>query len=145
VKTDAAGAAALVTVSTDYLAYVLDQLGELGGVTSRRMFGGAGLYCDEHFFGLISDDTLYLRVDDSNRGDYTARGMQPFRPYADRPQLSMSYYETPAEVLEEARQLATWAARSVAVARSAAAAQPTRRAGRRPPARRKSSGGRRGR
>ncbi|HYB65865.1 MAG TPA: TfoX/Sxy family protein [Steroidobacteraceae bacterium] len=105
-----------MTVSTDYLAYVLDQLAALGGVSSRRMFGGAGLYCDEFFFGLISHDTLYLRVDDSNRADYTARGAGPFRPFADRPELSMSYYEAPADVLEDARALAEWARRSVGVA-----------------------------
>lgn len=105
-----------MTVSADFLAYVLDQLQALGGVSSRRMFGGAGLYCDEFFFGLISDDTLYLRVDDSNRADYAARGAAPFRPYADRPELSMSYFEAPAEVLEDARQLAEWARRSVAAA-----------------------------
>jgi DNA transformation protein len=105
-----------VTVSSDFLAYVLDQLTQLSEITSRRMFGGAGLYSDEFFFGLISDDVLYLRVDDSNRGDYTARGMAAFRPYADRPQLSMSYYETPAEVLENAAELAAWVRRSVAVA-----------------------------
>jgi DNA transformation protein and related proteins len=116
-----------VTVSADYLAYVIDQLAELGGVSSRRMFGGAGLYCDEHFFGLISADTVYLRVDDSNRADYTARGMGQFRPYADRPQLSMSYYEVPAGVLEDRQQLAAWAACSVAVARAAATARPARR------------------
>jgi len=108
-----------MTVSADYLQYILDQLRELGDVSSRRMFGGAGLYSDEFFFGLISDDTLYLRVDDSNRADYTARGAGPFRPYADRPQLSMSYYEAPAEVLEDVRQLAEWARRSVAVAQRA--------------------------
>jgi DNA transformation protein and related proteins len=126
VRTEHNAGAAAVTVSTDYLAYVLDQLHELGGVSSRRMFGGAGLYCDEFFFGLIADDTLYLRVDDSNRSDYTARGMAQFRPYPDRPVLSMSYYEAPAEVLEDRRLLATWAARSVAVARSAAV-RPARR------------------
>jgi len=116
-----------MTVSADYLQYILDQLRELGDVSSRRMFGGAGLYSDEFFFGLISDDTLYLRVDDSNRADYTVRGAAPFRPYADRPQLSMSYrpqlsmsyYEAPADVLEDVRQLAEWARRSVAVAQRA--------------------------
>jgi len=108
-----------VTVSADFLAYVLDQLRELDNVSSRRMFGGAGLYRDELFFGLISDDTLYLRVDDSNRADYSARGAAPFRPYADRPELSMSYYEAPADVLEDARELAEWARRSVAVAERA--------------------------
>jgi DNA transformation protein len=105
-----------MTVSADYLQYVLDQLAALGNVSSRRMFGGIGLYSDEFFFGLIAEDTLYLRVDDANREDYTARGAAPFRPYADRPQLSMSYYEAPPEVLEDARQLSEWARRSVAVA-----------------------------
>jgi DNA transformation protein and related proteins len=108
-----------VAVSSDFLAYVLDQLAGLGGVSSKRMFGGAGLYCDEFFFGLISEDVLYLRVDDSNREDFASRGMAQFKPYADRPHLSMNYYETPAEVLEDARQLAEWASRSVAVAERA--------------------------
>jgi DNA transformation protein len=115
-----------VTVSTDYLAYVLDQLAQLGEVSSKRMFGGVGLYSDEFFFGLIADDTLYLRVDDSNRAEYTARGAAPFRPYADRPQLSMSYFEAPPEVLEDARHLTEWARRSVAAAQRAPQRTPRR-------------------
>ena len=129
-----------MTVSSDFLAYVLDQLAELGGVSSKRMFGGAGLYSEEFFFGLIADDTLYLRVDDSNRNDYAARSMQPFRPYANRPQLSMSYYEVPPEVLESTVELGAWARRSVEVARRAPpreAKARRRRAG--PRARRASS------
>ena len=108
-----------MAVSSDFLTYVLDQLAGLGEVSSRSMFGGAGLYCGELFFGLIAGDTLYLRADDSNRGDYTARGMAPFRPYADRPQLSMSYYEAPPEVLENCAELVAWAQRSVAIAMQA--------------------------
>jgi TfoX/Sxy family transcriptional regulator of competence genes len=53
--------------------------------------------------------------------------MAPFRPYADRPQLSMSYYEAPAEVLEDARQLAAWVRRSVAVAQRAPQRSSVRR------------------
>jgi DNA transformation protein and related proteins len=105
-----------VTVSADFLAYVLDQLAQLGEVSARRMFGGVGLYHDEFFFGLIAEDALYLRVDDSNREDYTARAAAAFRPYADRPEVSMSYFEAPAEVLEDARALTEWARRSVTVA-----------------------------
>jgi DNA transformation protein and related proteins len=75
------------------------------------------------------DDVLYLRVDDSNREDYSSRGIAQFRPYADRPHLSMSYYEAPAEVLEDAGELVSWARRSVAVAMKAAqaGAKTTRR------------------
>jgi len=113
-------------VSSDYLNYVLEQLAGLAGVSARRMFGGAGLYCDEFFFALIDNDTLYLRVNDANRADFTTRGMGQFRPYADRPELSMSYYETPADVLEDPAQLVSWARRSVAAAM--AAAKPATRA-----------------
>ncbi len=61
--------------SKDFLQYVLEQLGGLRGAVSRRMFGGAGLYYEELFFGLISRDTLYLRVNETNRRDYEALGM----------------------------------------------------------------------
>ena len=115
-----------MTASADFLAYVLDQLAGLGEVSSRRMFGGAGLYCGEFFFGLIADDVLYLRVDDSNRSEFTARGSMPFRPYADRPQLSMSYYEIPADVLDDSAECLRWAQRSVEVAMRAPAARKPR-------------------
>jgi DNA transformation protein len=108
-----------MTVSADYLQYVLDQLAQLGEVATKRMFGGVGLYCGESFFGLIAEDTLYLRVDAENRADYAARGAAPFRPYPDRPEVSMSYFEAPAEVLEDTRQLAQWARRSVDAAQRA--------------------------
>ena len=120
-----------MAVSSDYLDYLRDQLSGLGGVTSRRMFGGAGLYCDEFFFALIDNDTLYLRVNDSNRADFTTRGMGQFRPYPESPQLSTTYYETPADVLEDAAELVAWARRSVtaamAAAKPAAAANSVRR------------------
>ena len=109
-------------VSSDYLNYVLEQLAGLGGVSARRMFGGVGLYCEELFFALVDNDTLYLRVNDDNRADYTAYGMGQFRPYADRPEVSMTYYETPAEILEDPAQLVVWAQRSVAAALAAAMA-----------------------
>jgi len=116
-----------MAVSADYLAYVLEQLARVDGVSSRRMFGGAGLYSHECFFGLIAEDTLYLRVDAANRDRFTARGMGRFRPYADRPALSMNYYETPADVLENPQALSVWAAESIAAARTAARNKPARR------------------
>jgi DNA transformation protein len=108
----------MMAVTEDFCRYVLEQLDDLGQVRSRRMFGALGLYCDGAFFGLVSSDVLYFRVGDSNRGDYEARGMSRFRPYPDRPHLSMNYYEVPAEVLEDAEECILWARRSVDIARS---------------------------
>jgi DNA transformation protein len=111
-----------MAVNADFLRYVLDQLAGLGRVTPRRMFGGVGLYHEERFFGLIAGDTLYLKVNDSNRGDYEARGMRRFRPFPDKPYWSMTYYELPADALEDADECAAWARKSVAIA--AVAAKP---------------------
>lgn len=105
-----------MSVSGDYLNYVLEQLAGLGDLTTRSMFGGVGLYHGELFFALIDDDTLYFKVDDSNRGDYQARGARPFRPYKDRPEVSLTYFEVPAEVMEERDDIVAWARHSVAVA-----------------------------
>ena len=102
-----------------YLAYVLEQLAGLGRVRSRRMFGGVGLYHDDLFFGLIDDQALYFKVDDSNRPDYLARGCEPFSPFKDRPEYSMSYFGVPADVLEDGEELARWARKSMAVATTA--------------------------
>ena len=116
-----------MAVTKDFLLYVLEQLHLLGPVTSRRMFGGVGLYADSLFFALIDDDTLYLKVDDSNRAGFLRHGCKAFKPYADRPEVSMSYYSAPAEVLDDAEELQRWATQSVAVARNASARKARKR------------------
>ena len=113
--------------SNEYLEYVLEQLARLPGVRSRRMFSGAGLYQDEVFFGLLFRDTLYFKVNDSNRPDYEARGMAQFKPYEDRPKVSFHYYEVPADVLEDREQLIAWARRSVEAAVAIEAAKAAKR------------------
>jgi DNA transformation protein len=109
-----------MAVSRDYLDYVLEQLAALRRVRPRRMFGGVGLYSDDIFFAIISEDTVYLRVDDSSRADFVARGMAAFRPYADRPEVSMTYFAVPADVLEDAGSFVEWSRRAVTAALTAA-------------------------
>jgi DNA transformation protein len=116
-----------MAVSDDFLQYVLEQLAGLGRVAARRMFGGVGLYHEERIFGFIAGDILYFKADDSNRGDYETRGMDQLRPYADKPQVSMTYYEVPADTLEDADECLAWARKSAAIA--AATAQPAARRG----------------
>ena len=116
--------------SAEYLQYILEQLAGLRGAVARRMFGGAGLYYEELFFGLLSGDTLYLRVNEVNRGDYEALGMRRFRPYEDKPHLSFNYYEVPAHVLEDADELVVWARRSLDAAQAAHAVDAARSAAR---------------
>ena len=126
-----------MAVTDDYLQYVLEQLAGLGHVTPRRMFGAVGLYHEERFFGLISRDTLYFKVNDSNRGDYESRGMQRFRPFPDKPYWSMTYYEVPADTLEDADECAAWARRSLSIAAVATKPAAAKTEATRPAARRR--------
>jgi DNA transformation protein len=114
-------------VSKNFIAYVLEQLTRIDGMESRRMFGGVGLYAGGLFFGLLDDDTLYFKVDDSNRPDYEARGSKPFCPFPDKSEFSMSYYDLPADVLEDAEELTRWARKSVTVAAAAAAKKASKK------------------
>jgi DNA transformation protein len=104
-----------MAVTDEYLTYVIDQLEALGPVRYKRMFGGAGLYFEGLFFGLIADDILYFKVDDSNRADYEVEGMGPFKPFPDKKEV-MQYYEVPIDVLENKETLRNWAEKAVAVA-----------------------------
>jgi len=101
-------------VSDAFLTFVLDQLSEWGGVTIRKMFGGAGLYRDGRMFGLVADDVAYLKVDDSNREAFIRAGSSDFKPFADKP-VRMSYYEVPPDVLEVPEELIEWARRFLAI------------------------------
>jgi len=108
-----------MAVSESYLGFVIDQLAGIGQVRSKRMFGGAGLYADDLFFGLLGNNGLYFKVDDTNRADFVARGMGPFRPFADKPELEMGYYAVPADVIDEAEELVAWARKALRVAAAA--------------------------
>ena len=104
-----------LAVTDTFRTFVLDQLEDVGDVTPRSMFGGVGLYRAGVFFGIIAGDVLYLKVDDTTRGDYERAGMTPFRPYPHRGG-TMQYYAVPLAVLESTAELTRWARKAVNVA-----------------------------
>ena len=82
------------------------------------MFGCVGIYSGDTFFALIDNDVLYLKVDDSTRGDFEREGCQPFRPYGDDRE-STNYSSVPVAVLEDAGVLCSWGRKAIAVALAA--------------------------
>ena len=118
-----------MAVSENFTAFVVDQLEACGPIVTKRMFGGVGVYAGDLFFALLDNDVLYLKVDDSNRGDFEAAGTGPFRPYGDGGE-TMQYYEVPVAVLEDAGELERWARKAIRVAE-------LKRSSKRKPARRK--------
>ena len=106
-----------MAVSPGYRSFVIEQLERISLITSKNMFGGVGLYADGYYFALMAEDRLYFKVDDSNRPDFEAAAMGPFRPYGD--ERAMQYYEVPIEVLEDEDALRRWAEKAIAVAQRA--------------------------
>jgi DNA transformation protein len=106
---------AVMAVSPRFAEFVVEQLDGCGPIVTRRMFGGMGIYAGDVFFAIIADDVLYLKADDTTRGDFERAGCRPFRPYgAERG--SMQYYEVPVSVLENADELTKWGKRAIWVA-----------------------------
>ena len=90
-----------------------------GPIRIRRMFGGAGI-CDGMMFALVSDDTLYLKADDVNRGNFEARSLAPFRYETKGSRIAvMSYWRAPEELLDDPDELMVWARAALEAARRA--------------------------
>ncbi|MEP7151718.1 MAG: TfoX/Sxy family protein [Nitrospira sp.] len=95
------------TRSDSFKDFVLDQLSAMSELTGKAMFGGYGLYHRGSFFAIIHKSRLFFKTHDLTQPLYRSRGMQPFRPSA-RHTLAR-YYEVPLDILEDPRDLATWA------------------------------------
>ncbi len=83
------------------------------------MFGGYGIYKNGIIFGLIAEDVLYFKVDETNKADYEEKGSKPFT-YAqgnNKPTV-MSYWEVPSEILENKTDLIEWIEKSVIVSKN---------------------------
>ena len=97
----------------EYLNFVIERLSPIGDIRSRAMFGGYGIFREGLMFALISEDTLYFKVNESNRDMYKRAQSKPF-PHG------ISYWEVPTDVLEENTKLHEWANISIEIAQEAA-------------------------
>jgi DNA transformation protein len=119
-----------MAVSESLVALLKEQLEPLGRITLKRMFSGAGVYCDGVIFGLILRDTLHFKVDDSNRAEYEAEGMAPFSYEAKGRTIQLgAYWRVPERLLDEPDEMLAWARAALAAGRRAAAdkKKPVRR------------------
>ncbi|WP_257450962.1 TfoX/Sxy family protein [Archangium lipolyticum] len=109
-----------------YVEYTLELLEPLGPVQARNMFGGWGLYQGGRMFGLIAEDRLYLKTDDTTRPAFESAGGEPFVYDAGkgRKPVTMSYWTPPPEASDDAHALLPWARRAVEAALRAAQKKP---------------------
>lgn len=117
-----------MSTSSEYLDYLRELFAPLGTIRSKRMFGGAGIYCDEIFFALVVSDVLYLKVDAENRAEFEREGLEPFSYEAQgRERVTMSYYRAPDEALDSPALMQPWARSALAAALRARNSAPTKK------------------
>jgi DNA transformation protein len=111
-----------MAVSESLVALVKELLEPFGHITLKRMFSGAGVYCDGVIFALILRDTLHFKVDDDNRAAYEAEGMTPFTYQARGKTVEMgAYWRVPERLLDEPDEMLQWARAALSAGRRAAA------------------------
>lgn len=50
-----------------FVDFIVDQLEEAGDITSRKMFGEYGVYCNGKIFALICDNKLFIKPTESGK------------------------------------------------------------------------------
>ena len=100
----------------EFIAYLQDVFSKFGNIVSKRMFGGYGVYHDEVMFGLVVDDTLYLKADEENIHFFAERDLPPFEYSRSGKMVKLSYYQAPDELFDDADEAKKWADHSFAAA-----------------------------
>ncbi len=116
-----------MSLSEGYVEHLKEMLDGIGHITVRRMFGGAGVYCDGFIFAFLDEDVLYLKTDEPGRAPFEAEGMGPFTYESkDGPIQTFSYYRAPERLLDDPEELREWVRRALAISKRDAAAKAKR-------------------
>src|SRR6201998_3838255 len=111
-----------MVASHGFAEFLSEQLAPLGHVTMRRMFGKTGVFCDGVMLGMVSDNTLYFRVDDDNRAAFKeAESFPPLNYEKKGATIDLSSWRAPERLFDEPDELVTWARAALAAARRVAA------------------------
>jgi DNA transformation protein len=104
-----------MAVDESFRDFVFDQLAGLGTLETKNMFGGVALFHKGKAFAKIKHGAVWLKVDDSNREAFSKLGMAQYT-YGKDGSRKLNFYETPADVLENADEFVAWARRSMKAA-----------------------------
>lgn len=115
-----------MVASDSFADFLREELAPLGSITLRRMFGKTGVFCDGLMFGMVTDNTLYLRVDHGNRTTFKEAELFPPLNYRKRGRaIDLSFWRAPERLFDEPSELLIWARAALAAAgRVAAKRQP---------------------
>ncbi|OGT58123.1 MAG: transcriptional regulator [Gammaproteobacteria bacterium RIFCSPHIGHO2_12_FULL_63_22] len=99
-----------------FLDYLHELLEPCGTISTRRMFGGHGVYCDGLFIAIVIDGRLYLKVDADRQARFRAAGSAPFVYESRGKTVEMSYWNVPEEAMDSPDDMRPWAKLAIAAA-----------------------------
>ncbi len=106
-----------MSVSPEYSEFVCELFQCVGAVSVRKMFGGGGIYTSGVMFGLIANETVYLKTGEANVQDFEAEGSGPFIfEMKNGRSGTMSYYELPERLYDDPDDLKEWAMKALSIA-----------------------------
>jgi len=104
-----------MSVSDADIAYALELFTPLGGVTTRKMFGGLMMYHDGQTFALLSgDNQIYLKASGVFAEEMAQHGARIFSMVNKHGQTqSMGYWTLPEAALDDPDLACDWARRAL--------------------------------
>ncbi len=89
---------------------LLEKLSSIEGITSKKMFGGHGIFHDGNMFGIIdSKGQGFMKADDSNRSEFENSGGSKHS--------KMSYYSISSEIIKDEKMLVAMAKKSIFISK----------------------------
>ena len=124
-----------MVASDSFAEFLREQLAPLGRITVRLMFGKTGVFCDGLMFAMVTDDTLYFRVDEDNREAFKEAEAFPPLNYGKKGRtIDLAFWRAPERLLDEPDEFFAWSRLALAAASRVAAkrapAAPKRISGR---------------
>jgi DNA transformation protein len=97
------------SVMSEFIEFLTEVFLDFGPISARKMFGGYGIYHEGLMFGLVEQDSLYLKADQTTRAHFEARGLSRFSYGRGDKEVSMSYYLAPDDIYDDREAAVVWA------------------------------------
>ncbi len=104
-----------MAVTEEQIAFVQDLFADVGPITTRKMFGGLGIYTDGTIFALLmSSGELRLKGVGPMIDVFKAEGWEQWTyTRKDGAASSMPYWLIPEELLDDPQDASIWARRAL--------------------------------
>ena len=110
-------------LSPGFTAYAEELIAGFGKVEIRKMFGGAGVYRNGVGFGILDDDTFFIKADTAFGAELKKQGARPwsYSVKKDGTVRDIAYWSMPAAAADDGDEASALAKRSFEIAKKAAA------------------------